>query len=339
MVSIIMPIRNEADYIGRAIQSILDNDYPNDKLEIIVADGCSTDGTQNVVQKISKQDIRVCLINNPGKIVPTAMNIGIKASKGEILIRVDGHAEIFPDFIKNSVICLENHPEVWCAGGVMETIGSTYIGNVIAAAMSCPVGVGGGNFRLGTKEGYVDSVPFGAHRRWVFDKVGMFDEELVRNQDDEFILRMVEAGGKQYMSPNIRSRYFSRSSFRKLARQYFQYGFWRIRTIQKRGKPASFRQMIPLFFVLGWFFLFLTSPFWVSMRYVLVSYALIYLFVILLGVFDVGRKKGWKIAALVPVAFIIMHTSYGLGTLKGIWSWIILKGKKVSRPESHGMSR
>ncbi|RKY23404.1 MAG: glycosyltransferase family 2 protein, partial [Planctomycetota bacterium] len=120
-VSVIMPIRNEVDFIARGIRSILDNDYPGDKLEIIVVDGCSDDGTQELVEKIAEKDSRVTLLTNPAKIVPTALNLGLKAAKGEIFIRIDGHAEVPADFIKNSVRCLAEHPDAWVAGGYIET--------------------------------------------------------------------------------------------------------------------------------------------------------------------------------------------------------------------------
>lgn len=221
----------------------------------------------------------------------------------------------------------------------MKTVGTTYWGRVIAAAMSSPFGVGTGNFRLGNVEGYVDAVIFGAHRRWVFDKVGMFDEELVRNQDDEFIQRMVEAGAKQYMSPKIRSMYFPRSNWQKLVRQYFQYGFWRIRTIQKRKKPARLRQLMPLVFVVGWIVLILGACLWRPLSWLLACYAGLYLMLLIMGMLHTACREGYKKALLVPIVFIIMHFGYGLGSLVGIWSWVILRGKYISGWAAHKISR
>ena len=338
-VSIIMPIRNEADFIENTIKSVLNNDYPHDKIEVLVVDGMSDDGTRAIVQKIAAQDNRIRLLDNSAKIQAAAMNIGIKVCRGDIIIRVDGHAVVAPDFVSQSVQVLNEHHDVWCAGGVMKTVGATYCGRVIAAAMSSPFGVGSGNFRLGNVEGYVDAVIFGAHRRWIFDKVGMFDEQLVCNEDDEFIQRMVEAGAKQYMSPRIRSTYFSRSGWLKLMRQYFQYGFWRIRTIQKRKRPAYQRQLVPLVFVLGWIVLILAALLWRPLTWLLAGYTGLYLTLLIAGVVHTARRVGCKEALLVPIAFVIMHFAYGLGSLKGLWSWVILGGRFVPPSASHRLSR
>ena len=339
LVTVIVPVLNEAGFIEKALNSIRNGRYPAEKLEILVVDGMSNDGTRDIVKRMAQEDPRIILLDNPKKIQAPAMNIGIRAAKGDIIIRVDGHAAVAPDFISQSVQVLDEHPDVWCAGGVMKTIGTTYWGRVIASAMSSPFGVGTGNFRLGNVEGYVDAVIFGAHRRWVFDKVGMFDEQLVRNEDDEFIQRMVEAGAKQYMSPKIRSTYFPRSSLRKLMRQYFQYGFWRIRTIQKRKKPARLRQIIPLIFVAGWIVLILGALLWRPLSWLLACYAGLYLILLIMGIFHTGRKEGYKKALLVPIVFVIMHFGYGLGSLVGVWSWVALRGKYVSKGADHKLSR
>jgi glycosyltransferase involved in cell wall biosynthesis len=338
-VSIIMPIRNEAGFIERAIQSILNNDYPPDKMEVLVVDGMSDDGTRDIVQEMTAQDSRLRLLDNSGRIQCVAMNIGIKACRGDIIIRVDGHAIVASDFVTQSVQVLNEHPGLWCAGGVMETVGSTYLGRAIATAMSSPFGVGTGNFRLGNVEGYVDAVIFGAHRRWVFDRVGLFDEELVCNEDDEFIQRMVEAGAKQYMSTKIRSTYFCRSNWRKLTHQYFKYGFWRIRTIQKRKKPAYMRQLVPLVFMLGWIVLILGACLWRPLSWLLACYAGLYLMLLIVGAVHAGRRAGYKVTLLVPFIFVIMHFAYGFGSLVGIWSWVVLGGKYVPSGAGYKLSR
>jgi len=338
-VSIIMPVRNEASFIEDAIKSVLDNDYPHEKMEIFVIDGMSNDGTRDILQKMAAQNSRLRLLDNPGRIQCVAMNIGIKACRGDVIIRVDGHATVAPDFVTQSVQVLNEHPELWCAGGVMETVGGTCLGRAIAAAMSSPFGVGTGNFRLGGVEGYVDAVIFGAHRRWVFDRVGMFDEELVCNEDDEFIQRMVEAGAKQYMSPKIRSTYFCRSSWRKLMHQYFKYGFWRVRTIQKRKKPAYLRQLVPLVFVLGWIVLILGACLWRPLLWLLACYAGLYLMLLIVGAVQAGQRAGYKTALLVPFIFVIMHFAYGLGSLVGIWYWVVLRGKYIPRGMGYKLSR
>jgi len=338
-VSIIMPIRNEAGFIERAIRSVLDNDYPPEKMEVLVVDGMSDDGTRDIVRQLSEADPRVKMLDNPRRIVPTAMNIGLKVARGDFFTRIDGHAEIPIDFIAKSIRCLREHPDAWIAGGSIRTIAETYTGRAIASAMQSPIGVGNSRFRLGHYEGWVDTLAFGTHHKWIVDKIGDFDEELVRNQDDEFNLRVNLAGGKIWMSKDIQSTYYSRSSLRKLWRQYFQYGFWRIRTLQKHKRPAGFRQLAPLLFVssllllglagLGW------KPFWI----VLAVESTLYLLALAIGALDVARKSGWRYAPLAPAIFAILHFAYGFGSLWGIVRFSVLKHRGVIKPEAAQMSR
>ena len=339
MVTIITPIRNEEAYIARCLRSILDNDYPAERMEVIVVDGMSDDATREIVRRLGDEDARIRLLDNPERIVPHAMNRGIDASRGEIIIRIDGHAEIEGDYVSKAVATLEALPDVWSVGGVMETIGTTHTGRVVSAAMTSPIGVGGGNFRVVTTPGYRYAGPFSAQWRWVFDKVGGFDEELVRNQDDEFIQRLIAAGGKMYQTPEIRCRYFARTSFFKLWRQYYQYGFWRIRTIQKHGRAARFRQIVPLLFVLCWILLIVAAVAYRPVGYALVGFAALYAMGLIASIVLAARKHPWSVALLVPLPVAIMHFAYGLGSLKGVWSWVICRGRFVTKGKSHVLSR
>lgn len=338
-VSIIMPVRNEAGFIKQAIESILQNDYPAEKMEIIVVDGMSDDGTRKIVKELAENDKRIRLLDNPKRIVPTAMNIGLKAAKGDLFIRIDGHCKIAKDFIKNSVQEIKNHPDAWVVGGYIETVCNSYIGKAIAAAMQSPIGVGGARFRLGNYEGWVDTLAFGTHHRWILDKIGYFDEELVRNQDDEFNLRIIQAGGKIWLSKAIKSKYYSRPSLIKLWRQYFQYGFWRIRVLQKHKRPATRRQIVPLLFVLSIILLFIAgllhNIFWNILLLELVVYTL----GLIIGAIGVAKKAGIRYAIIAPVVFFILHFAYGLGSIWGIIQFIILKGRFVKRPEEIKLSR
>ncbi len=338
-VSIIMPIRNEADYIEQAIKSILDSDYPAEQVEILVIDGMSDDGTREIIEKLSNQNNRIKLIDNPKRIVPTAMNIGLKASHGDIFIRIDGHAKIPTDFISESIKCLRENKEAWIVGGHIETVSENYIGRAIASAMRSPIGVGNARFRLGDYEGCVDTLAFGTHHKWIIEKMGNFDEELVRNQDDEFNMRVIQAGGKIWMSKSIHSTYFSRGSLSKLWKQYFQYGFWRIRTLQKHKKPAAFRQLVPLIFVVSILLLGVSGIFWNTCLYLLGIELILYVLGLIVGSLDVGRKSGWQYAPVVPVVFIILHFAYGLGSIWGIVRFYILKGLCLKKSEEYQISR
>lgn len=338
-VSIIMPVRNEVGFIERAIRSVLDSDYPAEKMEILVVDGMSDDGTKDIVRRLSESDSRVRMLYNPQRIVPTAMNIGLKAMRGEFFTRIDGHAEVPKDFIARSIQCLHEHPDAWVAGGSIKTIADVYIGRAIAAAMQTPIGVGNARFRLGDYEGWVDTLAFGTHHKWIVDRIGDFDEELVRNQDDEFNLRIIQAGGKIWMSKDIQTTYFSRSSLRKLWRQYFQYGFWRIRTLQKHKRPAGLRQLIPLLFVLSLFSLGLASLIWKPFFFVFIVELFLYLSALFIGALDVGRKSGWRYAPIAPIVFAILHFGYGFGSLWGLIRFSTLKGHGMKKPEHIQMSR
>jgi glycosyltransferase involved in cell wall biosynthesis len=338
-VTIIMPIRNEADFIERAIRSVLDNDYPDEKMEILVIEGMSDDGTRDIVDRLSKEDSRLRVLDNPKMITPAAMNIGLKAAQGNLFIRVDGHVEIPADFITKSILCLHEHPQAWVAGGYIKTVAKSYIGQAIASAMRSPIGVGNSRFRLGDYEGWVDTLAFGTHHMWIVDKIGYFDEELVRNQDDEFNLRIILAGGKIWMSKAIQSTYFSRGSIHKLWKQYFQYGFWRIRTLQKHKRPASFRQIVPLLFVLLLLLTGLAGFLWKPLRILLAIEVALYVLGLVIGTLDVGRKSGWRYAPLAPVVFAILHFAYGLGSLWGIVRFSILRASRMKKPEQMQMSR
>jgi glycosyltransferase involved in cell wall biosynthesis len=331
---VLVPIRNEAGHIEDCLQSLLNSDWPAERMEILVIDGMSDDQTPAIVADISQRDSRVRMIQNPQRAVPFAMNKGIREAAGDIVVRVDGHAEVEPLFVRNSVEQLLQRPECWCVGGVIESINNTIIGRVIAAAMSCPVGVGNSRFRIGGYEGYVDTLAFGAYWKWAFEKAGMFDEELVRNQDDELNARILEQGGKIYLSQSIRSRYFPRTSLRKLWKQYYQYGVWRIRTLQKRGS-ASLRYMIPMVFVLTAVLALVVGAASPTLRPFALGFGVAYVLALGAGALMVARREGVFGLLLSPLVFAILHFSYGIGSLFGVY-WFGLRGRRTL---THGLSR
>ncbi len=337
-VSVVVPVRNEAKHIEQCVRSVLASDYPADRLEVIVVDGMSDDSTPDIIRRMAEEDDRLRLLENPERIVPHAMNLGIREASGQVVCRLDGHITIPPEYLWRSVRLLQEHPEAWCAGGPIETVGANYMGWVISGAMSTPVGVGNAMFRLGNYEGHVDGVVVACFWRWVFDKVGLFDEELVRNQDDEFNYRLHQAGGKVWMDSRIRATYYGRGSIRKLARQYFQYGFWRIRTIQKHGRPARLRQVAPMLFVCLTSLLVVGAFVCLPLRWCLAVYAALYGLGLLVGTVDAAWKKGVRFAPAVPLALLTMHFAYGLGSLWGL-IWFVVFRRKAPSPETHSLSR
>jgi len=317
-VSIILPIRNEERYIGPCLDRIynqFDLDVP---FEVIVADGMSTDRTREIVRLYQETQPNLILVDNSSKIVPTGMNLAIRHAKGEIIIRVDGHCIIAPDYIRNCVYHLQ-HDGVDGVGGPMQTIGENHISEVIAIAMSSPFGVGNSAFRTTSgKTVLVDTVPFPAYTRAIIQKAGPYDEELVRNQDDEYNYRIRELGGKILLAEDVRSTYFSRGSLQKLWMQYFQYGFWKVRVLQKHPRQMSLRQFIPPVFVaslvVSGIITLAVDWGWMTLALVAGSYLLTNLAVSLVT----GVKKGMRYVPLLPLTFAILHVSYGLGFLAGL---------------------
>jgi glycosyltransferase involved in cell wall biosynthesis len=320
---VVIPARDEARFIEQDLRSVLANDYPADRIEVIVVDGMSGDGTGEIVRKIAGEDRRVQCMSNPERITSTGLNIGVRASKGEVVIILGGHAIVTPSFIRLSVRALREHPQAWCAGGCIKTISENYTGRCISAAMSTPVGVGNAMFRLGSYKGYVATVAYGAYWRCVFESIGYFDEQLVRNQDNDFNQRIILAGGKIYLDSDIESSYYSRESLRGLARQYYEYGFWQIRVLQKHRRPMKLRQIVPLLFLSTLLTGMVSAFLWQPLRFYLAGLVAVYASVLLVGVVDVARRKGIAQALLAPVIFVILHFGYGIGNLVGIWRFII----------------
>jgi glycosyltransferase involved in cell wall biosynthesis len=334
-ISVVIPCRNEGKFIDRTIAAWLAQDYPSDRIEVLIVDGMSDDGTRDVVAAASRQHPRVKLLDNPGRIAPCAMNIGIRAAKGDYVVIISGHAIVEPDYATQCARVLAEHPEAHRAGGVMETVNTTYVGKVIAAAATSPVGVGGGSWRLAKKDGFYDDAAFGAWRRETYDRIGLYDESLVRNQDVDLIARFNQAGLKCWLSNSIRSRYYARTSWGKLARLHYFDGYWIIRNMVKL-RP---RRIIPLVFVLTLAALAVAGVLWSPAAWALAAVAGAYLLAVLAGAAALVPKWGLATAAAVPAAFVIMHFAYGLGSLHGVWSWVILGGRSAKKPQNYRLTR
>jgi len=313
-----MPIRNEAKYIERSMQSVLTQDYPSDQMEILVADGMSDDGTREIVRKIIDHNKRISikLIDNSAQTVSPALNIGLKHAQGEIVIRVDGHCEVSQNYVRRCVEILQK-TGADNVGGLQQAIGKSQMARAIAIATSSPFGVGNARFHYTADAGWSDTVYLGAYRRDVFKRIGHFDEELVRNQDDEFNFRLIQAGGKIWLDPSIQSVYYSRASLRKLGAQYFQYGFYKVRVIQKRRGIPSWRHLVPGVFVLTFAALILISMITTDLFWFL-AIAGPYCLANFIASFWAGRKK-MRLLPLLPLAFATLHFSYGIGFIWGLW--------------------
>ena len=313
-VSVIIPIRNEETFIARCLQSVVAQDYPQDRMEILVVDGGSEDRSREIVAEFSSRHPLVKLLDNPKHSTPAGLNLGIGEARGDVIVRVDGHCLLEPDYVSQCVRCLRE-TGADNVGGLMRAMGQDYISQVIALAISSFFGSGGFKFHYAPREQYVDTVYLGAFRRSVFDKVGFFNERLVRNQDYELNYRIRAAGGKIFLSPAIRSYYYGRSTLRDLGQQYFQYGFWKLEMIQMHPRSVQPRHLAAPLFVFG---LFATGLLGLVHRGFLNLFLLAissYLFASLLSSLLIARRQGWRYFPLLPVAFAVMHFGWGLGFL------------------------
>ena len=316
-VSVIMPVRNEADFVGQSLGAIASQDYPTDRIEVLVIDGMSEDGTRERVRAIADKHpaMTARLLDNPRGIAPCALNLGLREARGEVIVRVDGHCVIEKDYVRQGVEGLAE-PGVGCVGGPIETIGTTTLSRSIAGAMSSPFGVGNSLFRTGTdRRRSVDTVPFPAFDRTTIQKAGLFDEELVRNQDDEYSFRLRRLGYEIHLLPEMRSRYYSRASLRSLWRQYFQYGLWKVRVLQKHPQQMRARHFVPGLFVLVLLMALMVSP-WSLWPLLVVGG--VYLFATAAASLVVARETGWRSLLVLPLVFATIHFGYGSGFLAGL---------------------
>jgi succinoglycan biosynthesis protein ExoA len=250
-VSVIVPMRNEERYIGGCLRGLAAQDYPRDRFEVLVVDGDSTDGSRRVVEEIARETgLHVRLLSNRRRSTPCGLNVGIAQARGEIIARVDAHAQAEPSFLAESVAALrESGADV--VGGPIRSAGAGLVGGAIALAMSSPFGVGNAAFRYSREEQFTDTVPFPAYRRSVFDRIGPFAEDIEWGEDDEFHYRLGDAGGRILLTPRIASTYFTRSSLASVARQYFRYGRVKVEVLRRHPRRMRVRQLVPGAFVLG----------------------------------------------------------------------------------------
>lgn len=321
-VSILMPVRNERDFIEGSLGSVLAQDYPIDRLEILVVDGMSDDGTREYVERcaVNNRQPTLTLLDNPKKIVATAMNIGMRSARGGIILRVDGHCEISPGHLRHCVERLTATRNVPAGvGGPVETVSESVVGRAIAAAMSSRFGVGGSSFRIGVEtERFADTVPFPAYTLTTIEAAGPYDEELVRNQDDEYNYRIRGLGGDLLLDPALRSRYYSRASLRKLWRQYFQYGYWKVRVLQKHPKQMSLRQFVPAALVVAIVGAGILSIVMPGSRALAASVPLVYLAAMAGASLLIAARQGLVLLSILPLAFLALHLGYGAGFLTGL---------------------
>jgi len=326
--AIVIPCLNEEAYIAKCINSILQQNYPAELIKAYVVDGMSADKTREVIASYFDSG-KVVLVDNMERITPIALNLGIKASNEDIVMILGAHAELYPDHLENLARHLAQHPDAGCVGGIIENEYENETSRFIGLAMGSSFGVGNAHFRTGNRDGYVDTVAFGAYRREVFTKAGYFDEDLVRNQDDEFNFRLHQHGFRIWLGRDVRSKYFVRGSFAKLFKQYFQYGYWKVYVNKKHKTITTMRQVIPALFVVFIFAGFLMS---FAHPVLAVLYFIAWFLYLFAGSYAAVIASGSPMQTPKVIwAFFILHLSYGSGYLEGIWHFIILGRKPLSR--------
>jgi len=329
-ISVILPCRNEAGYIEHCLESILCQDPPHGGFEILAVDGVSTDGTREYLERVSARDSRVRVLNNPGRIVSTGLNIALRACRGEVIVRMDAHTSYAPDYLQQ---CLTVLRETGAdnVGGPMRTTANSYKERAIRSVFHSPFAVGGARSHNPDYEGYIDTVIYGCWKRDVFERVGYFDEELVRNQDDEHNLRIVRNGGRVFQSPRIRSCYHVRDSFQALFRQYLQYGYWKVLVIRKHRLPASWRHLVPAVFVGALAGLFALGGFWRPAWLAGGGLLALYLVAVLLASLRTASRTEWKFIPVLPLVFGCFHLAYGYGFLRGLLDFVVLQKAPAAR--------
>jgi succinoglycan biosynthesis protein ExoA len=310
-VSVMMAVRHEGPGLRQVLEAVAAQDYPGlDR--IVVAVGPSSDCTEDVVTEAAHRHDKIVQLDNRAGIVSTGLNKALDHIGGDYVVRIDGHCMVPPDYVSRLVEASQA-TGADCVGPRLDTIGRTTRQRGIAAAMRSPFGVGRAKFRTSTSSGYVDTVAFGLYKREVFDRVGVFREELVRNQDDEFNARLRRLGGRVYLEADVVVRYFPRDSFRALWRQYFQYGYWRMICARFLGDPFGPRQAVPALFVLAVALGLVLLAFGLALPLLVLlsAYAVV---IALCGIHALRTAKSLRVALAGIAAAVVLHVAYGSGS-------------------------
>jgi succinoglycan biosynthesis protein ExoA len=331
LVSVVMPVRNEARFLARSLGSVLRQDYPFDHMEVLVADGQSTDGSRAILERWKQEHSRLRIIDNPKRTAASGLNEALRTCRGDVIIRVDGHTDIALDYVRRCVGELQR-TAAENVGGPATAVGDGAFGKAVAIATSRAFGVGNSRFRCSRREGFVDTVYLGAWFRSVFERIGLFDEDFVCNEDDEFNYRIRACGGRIFLSPRIQSCYAVRICPTSLWNQYFKFGFWKVRVMQKHILQMQARQFAPPLFVGSLLVLSLLAPFSRNCAQLLWLEASLYTGLNLVASAAVAKQSGLRSLLFLPFAFAILHFSYGLGFLRGLGHFLVRRGRPGWRP-------
>lgn len=315
-VTVVLPVRNEAAFIQRCLGAILDQDYPAERLNVLIADGESDDDTVTIVEAMPGAE-RVRVIHNPARIQSAGLNLLILRATGDYVIRVDGHTIIAPDYVRQCVIALQE-TGAWNVGGAMDPVGITRTGRAIAAAGKSAFAVPTA-FHVSSSATYTDTVYLGAWPRWVFERVGAYNTNVGVNEDYELNVRIRAAGGKIYFTPRIKSVYYGRQTLSALWRQYHRYGQSKVRTLREHPRSLRGRHLVAPLFVAG----LLIGVLLAALNPVLaVLYAAgIGAYAALNVAFSVraASRAGWELLPLLPLVYLTIHLAWGSGFWRGVF--------------------
>ncbi|RMF52103.1 MAG: glycosyltransferase family 2 protein [Chloroflexota bacterium] len=315
LVTVIMPVYNEEAFIARSLGAVLAQDYPSERLEVIVADGMSQDATRQIIQSLPGAE-RVRILDNPQRLQAAGMNMALAHAKGEIIVRVDGHTIIAPDYVRNCVRALQT-TEAWNVGGGMHPVGQTPMGKAIAAAGRSAFAVPTA-FHVSDRPCYTDTVYMGAWWRWALERVGGYDPSFAINEDYELNYRLRAAGGRIYFSPAIRSEYYCRQSLAALWRQYYRYGIGRVQTLRKHPRSLRLRQVVAPLFVAGVFGGAALAPFNALLRALWLLGLALYAATNVFFSWRTARRYGMAHLPRLPLVFLTIHIAWGLGFWRGL---------------------
>jgi glycosyltransferase involved in cell wall biosynthesis len=317
--SVIVPCRNERRFISRCLDSILANDFPKEDYEVIVADGDSEDGSRELLNSYASAHRNLRIIDNPARTAPSGLNLAIREARGDLILRVDAHATIAPDYISKCVVAA-NASGADNVGGIMHTHPTSEgaWARAIVNALSHPFGVGNSTFRVHSDQPrYVDTVFGGCYRREVFERIGQFNEQLTRGQDMEFNRRLAAAGGRILLIPDIVSHYYARTDLPSFCRHNWSNGVWAIRPfLYSEVMPVRARHLVPMLFVIVVGSLMAAGVFSMSARWAAVLIAVAYTVAAMAAAAQIAiRERSPQLLMTMPVVFVLLHVLYGLGSL------------------------
>ncbi|NOZ60174.1 MAG: glycosyltransferase family 2 protein [Calditrichaeota bacterium] len=318
LVSIVIPMYNEAGNIERCIGSIQGQNYPQEKIEIIVVDGNSSDGSREKVLSLAKNHFTIRLLTNPKRKTPSSLNMGIKNASGEVVIILGAHTKIKEDFVSQN-IRLMKEMNIKCVGGTQINVGENFMQRAIGYAMGHPFGLASAPYRYGKKEKFVDTVVYAAYRKELFDEVGYFDEDLFISEDAELNWRIRQAGYKIFYSPKIVSYYYPRKTMGKLINQLFRYGILRVNVIKKHLKAIKLMHLIPPAFALATIVFLIAGIFKPFFLVPLAAIWGLYLVLAFISSLQISLEKGFQYFSILPIIFTTIHLSWGIGFLWGIF--------------------